>query len=47
MGNMIQYLAELQKLEYKKLIESDDRNKSDFNNIVHELKNSYEPLIFR
>lgn len=45
--NMIQYLAELQNLEYKKLIESDYRKKSDFNSIVHELKNSYEPLIFR
>nr|MDE6789604.1 HAD hydrolase family protein [Ruminococcus sp.] len=45
--NMIQYLAELQKLEYKKLIESDNSKKSDFNSIVHKLKNSYEPLIFR
>lgn len=45
--NMIQYLAELQKLEYKKLIESDDRKKSDFNSIVHKLKNSYEPFKFR
>ncbi|MCM1530296.1 MAG: HAD hydrolase family protein [Alistipes sp.] len=45
--NMIQYLAELQKLDYKKLIESNDKNKSDFNSIVHELKNSYEPIIFK
>ncbi|MCM1227587.1 MAG: hypothetical protein NC320_09255 [Clostridium sp.] len=45
--NMIQYLADLQKLEYKKLIESNDKNKSDFNSIVHKLKNSYEPIIFK
>lgn len=45
--NMIQYLSELQKLEYKKLIKSDNTKKPDLNSIVHELKNSYEPLIFR
>lgn len=45
--NMIQYLAELQKLDYKKLIGADNRKKSDFNSIVPELKKSYEPLIFR